>query len=97
MNTRTENIDGCVYCAYCGKELRNYHNIICTTVSSSLVCNCEKAKEELGLYKQLENLYKYPLADSIIEIKVNKYRDELKGITKLTKTYTTIGGTYTHA
>ena len=79
MDTRTENINGYVYCAYCGKLLKEYSNFsICP--EPSLICDCEKAKEELELYKKLKDLYNYPLADNLVEIKVNNYRNELLGI-----------------
>lgn len=78
MNTRTENINGYVYCAYCGRLLKdpNYR----TYPELPLICNCEKAKEELELYDKLKKLYNYPLADNLIEIKINNYRNELLGI-----------------
>lgn len=44
-----------------------------------LMCNCEKAKEELKLYDELKALYNQPLADSLIEKKVDNYRNVLKG------------------
>ena len=79
MNTRTENINGDVYCAYCGKLLKEYSNFgICP--EPPLICNCKKAKEELKLYDKLKDLYNYPLADNLIKIKVENYRNELLGI-----------------
>lgn len=78
MNTRTENINGYTYCAYCGKELGNPHYAIYPNPPT--ICNCEKAKEELDLYKKLKDLYITPLAESLIEKKVQKYRNELLGI-----------------
>ena len=47
MNTRTETINGCVYCAYCGKELMNSNYRI--QPEPPTICNCERAKEELDL------------------------------------------------
>ena len=44
------------------------------------ICNCEKAKEELDLYDKLRKLYNAPLAESLIDKKVQKYRNELLGI-----------------
>lgn len=78
MNTRTEDINGYVYCTYCGKLLRDPNYGIYP--EPPLICDCEKAKEELELYDKLKNLYKHPLADSLIEEKVNNYRKELLGI-----------------
>lgn len=78
MNTRTEDINGYVYCAYCGKLLRDANYGIYP--EPPLICDCEKAKEELELYDKLKNLYKYPLADSLIEIKVADYKNKLLGI-----------------
>lgn len=78
MNTRTENINGYVYCAYCGKLLKDPNYGIYP--EPPLICNCEKAKEELELYSNLKKLYNYPLADNLIEIKVNNYRNELLGV-----------------
>lgn len=78
MNTRTEIISGYTYCAYCGKELKNPHYGMCPEPPT--ICNCEKAKEELDLYKRLKDLYNAPLAESLIDKKVQKYRNELLGI-----------------
>lgn len=78
MNTRTEDINGYVYCAYCGKLLRDPNYGIYP--EPLLICDCEKAKEELELYDKLKNLYNHPLADSLIEIKVADYKNKLLGI-----------------
>lgn len=78
MNTRTEVISGYTYCAYCGKELKNPHYGMCPEPPT--ICNCEKAKEELDLYDKLKDLYNAPLAESLIDKKVQKYRNELLGI-----------------
>lgn len=78
MNTRTEVISGYTYCAYCGKELKNPHYSM--TPEPPTICNCEKAKEELDLYKKLRELYNTPLAEILIDKKVQKYRNELLGI-----------------
>ena len=78
MNTRTEVINGYTYCAYCGKELKNPY--LGTALEPSTICDCEKAKEELDLYKKLRDLYNAPLAESLIDKKVQKYRNELLGI-----------------
>lgn len=78
MNTRTEVISGYTYCAYCGKELKNPHYGMCPEPPT--ICNCEKAKEELNLYKKLRDLYNAPLAEILIDKKVQKYRNELLGI-----------------
>ena len=85
MNTRTEVINGYTYCAYCGKELKNPHYGMCPEPHT--ICNCEKAKEELDLYDKLKNLYNAPLAESLIEKKVEKYRNQLLGIKELTYHY----------
>ena len=78
MNTRTEIISGYTYCAYCGKELKNpYYGMY---PEPPTICNCEKAKEELDLYDKLKDLYNAPLAESLIEKKVEKYRNQLLGI-----------------
>ena len=78
MNTRIEVINGYTYCAYCGRELKNPHYGICP--EPPMICNCELAKEELNLYTKLKELYNSPLAESLIEKKVQKYRNELLGI-----------------
>ena len=78
MNTRTEVINGYTYCAYCGRELKNPYYGMCPEPPT--ICNCEKAKEELDLYKKLKDLYNAPLAESLIDKKVQKYRNELLGI-----------------
>lgn len=85
MNTRTEVISGYTYCAYCGKELKNPHYGMCPEPPT--ICNCEKAKEELDLYKKLKDLYNAPLAESLIDKKVQKYRNELLGIKEATYYY----------
>lgn len=85
MNTRSENIDGYVYCAYCGRELKNPNYGICP--EPLIICNCEKAKQELDLYDKLRTLYNAPLAESLIEKKVQKYRNQLLGIKEPTITY----------
>lgn len=77
MNTRTENINGYIYCAYCGKELKNPCYGICP--EPPLICNCEKAKHEMDLYEQLKELYNAPLSDKLIEMKVDEYRKQLTG------------------
>ena len=98
MNTRTENIDGYIYCAYCGKELENPHWSMCPEPPT--ICSCEKAKQELNLYDQLRTLYNAPLAESLIEKKVQKYRNQLLGIREPTVVYAggitamTLGTTY---
>jgi len=78
MNTRTEVISGYTYCAYCGKELKDPH--FCMYPEQPTICDCEKAKEELDLYKRWKDLYNVPLAESLIDKKVQKYRNELLGI-----------------
>ena len=85
MNTRTEVISGYTYCAYCGKELKNHYYGIYPEPPT--VCNCEKAKEELDLYKKLKDLYNAPLAEILIDKKVQKYRNELLGIKEPTYYY----------
>lgn len=77
MNTRTENINGFIYCAYCGQLLKNpnYGSV----PEPPLICRCEKAKKELKLYDDLKNLYNSPLADNIIDLKVELYKKSLKG------------------
>ena len=77
MNTRTENINGYIYCAYCGQKLKDPN--FSMYPDPPLMCNCEKAKEELKLYDELKALYNQPLADSLIEKKVDNYRNVLKG------------------
>lgn len=86
--TRVEKINGTTYCAYCGKVLQNrtdFDNLNLTTgmpVSvdareNDLVCDCELAKEELSLYDKLGELYKHPVHERLIEIKVSIYRNKL--------------------
>ena len=78
MNTRTEVFNRYTYCAYCGKELKDPYCGMLPELPT--VCNCEKANEELALYEKLKELYNTPLAESLIEKKVQKYRNELLGI-----------------
>ena len=82
MNTRTEIINGYTYCAYCGRELMNPNYRI--QPEPPTICNCEKAKEELDLYNRLKELYNTPLAEILIDKKVQKYRNELLGVRKPT-------------
>ena len=79
MNTRIERMNNKAYCAYCGKELRDYSYGICP--EPPLVCNCEKAKREFELYEEIMSLYNTPLAKSLVEMKVSDYRNKLLGIT----------------
>ena len=76
IETRVERLESCVYCAYCGKELSN--SVYRLDPPRQLVCNCDKAKEELSLYERLRQLYSEPLADNLIEMKVNAYRYKLQ-------------------
>ena len=102
MNTRTERMNNKAYCAYCGKELRDYNHGICP--EPPLVCNCEKAKRELELYKEIRELYNMPLSESLIDMKVSEYRSKILGtyVPDCT-TYTTLGspitlsGSYGHS
>lgn len=82
MNTRSERIDYVTYCAYCGKILEDNRYGGCCSANMSVICNCEKAKEELAAYDKIKELYNEPLANDVIEAKVNAYRDKLLGITK---------------
>lgn len=87
--TRPETIEGTTYCAYCGKVLQsrseNYMDLNLTIGQAplqyrqekDLVCDCELAQEELSLYDKLGELYKRPVHDSLIEIKVSIYRNKL--------------------
>lgn len=78
MNTRTERMNNKAYCAYCGKELRDYSNrFIHSYYGLPIVCNCEKAKRELELYDELKKLYDAPLAESLMDMKVEESRDML--------------------
>lgn len=76
MNTRTENINEFIYCAYCGKLLKNPN--YAKYPESPLICSCEKAKKELKLYDELKELYNSKLADNIIDLKVELYKKRLK-------------------
>lgn len=87
MDTRTEVINGYTYCAYCGKELENPHVGMCPKLPT--ICDCEKAKEELDLYKKLRDLYNAPLAESLIDKKVQIYRNKLLGIKEPIYAYAT--------
>ena len=78
MNTRTERIHNNIYCAYCGRNMRDMNYGICP--EPPLICNCDKAKEEMRLYDELKRLYNHPLHDSLIDKKVEIYKNKLKGI-----------------
>ena len=78
MDTRYEYIDSVAYCVYCGKILDDQRCV--AYPKPPLICNCEKAKEELKIYDNLKRLYREPLAEKLVEIKVNKYRNKLLGI-----------------
>ena len=87
MNTRIEIINKNKYCAYCGKLLSKYTDdmVLLTHTSSSydyrpipdIKCDCEKAKLEISLCEQIKELYNSPIADNLIEMKVNDYRNKL--------------------
>lgn len=79
MNTRTEKIDNTIYCAYCGKILKDEIYGFSTYPEQPLICNCKKAKIELELCDELKKLYNAPLADSLIDVKVGAYRNALVG------------------
>ena len=80
MNTRTESMNNKAYCAYCGKELKDYNNCyIHDYPIQPLVCDCKKAKRELELYNELKKMYNAPLAESLIDMKVEMYRNSLLG------------------
>lgn len=95
MNTKIERIDNVIYCAYCGKELKNYNASYSVFPEPELVCNCKMSKEELKLYEKLKELYNAPLAENLIDIKVENYKSELMGIRKPNKTYATFGNSIT--
>lgn len=76
--TRTETIGNSVYCAYCGKLLHSGDYII--SPEPYVGCDCESASEEKDLFNQLRKLYLKPIADSLIEMKVDAYRNKLKGV-----------------
>lgn len=77
MNTRIEQMNNKVYCAYCGKELQDKRFSLYP--NQPLICTCEKATRELELYDELKDLYNVPLANSIIDMKVEAYRNKLLG------------------
>lgn len=76
--TRSENINGKVYCTYCGRLLKDPNFGVYP--EPPMFCNCEKALEELKLYDKLKELYNSPLAENLIELKINDYRNQLLGI-----------------
>ena len=81
MGTRIEIIDNHIYCAYCGKLLNMPEGMVLYYPSATdYTCDCEKAKEELELCKKIKELYNLPLAENIINIKVEKYKNQLLGI-----------------
>ena len=82
MNTRSERIDYVTYCAYCGKILEDNRYGVCSATNLPVICDCENAKEELSTYNKIKELYNEPLAENVIEAKVNAYRDKLLGIPK---------------
>lgn len=45
-----------------------------------VICQCEKAKEELRLYDEIKKLYNEPMHESLVEKKVEIYRNELLNI-----------------
>ena len=77
MNTRIEQMNNKVYCAYCGEELQDKRFPLYP--NQPLICTCEKATRELELYDELKDLYNAKLADSIIDMKVEAYRNRLLG------------------
>lgn len=78
IKTRTEKINDVTYCAYCGKVLRDESNAMYHTwPEPPVVCQCEKAKEELRLYDEIKKLYNEPMHESLVDMKVSIYRDQL--------------------
>lgn len=73
--TRMIEINRNYYCAYCGKLIKdnNYH----ITPERPCICDCENAKAELALYDTLAKLYTLPIANNLVEMKVNAYKDAL--------------------
>lgn len=81
IKTRTEKINDVTYCTYCGKVLRDESNAMCHTwPEPPVICQCEKAKEELRLYDEIKKLYNEPMHESLVEKKVEIYRNELLNI-----------------
>ena len=81
METRIEKIGNHIYCAYCGKLLNiPERTALCYPNITDYTCDCEKAKEELELCKKIKELYSLPLAENIINIKVELYKNRLLGI-----------------
>lgn len=75
--TRIETIGDTTYCAYCGKALHTNNYSIYPEVT--IGCDCELATQEMDLFKQMQSLYARPLADSLVELKVEAYRSRLRG------------------
>ena len=88
VRTRTETFNGTIYCAYCGKILNDGSSAISCYPEQPLTCDCEKAKQELRLYDELKALYNSPLAENLIEKKVEIYRNSLLGKSELSSTIT---------
>ena len=90
IKTRTETINYVTYCAYCGKVLKDESNAAYHIwPEQPAVCGCEKAKEELRLYDEIMKLYNEPMHETIVEKKVEIYRNELLGQTAKSETYAT--------
>ena len=81
MDTRTQELNGYFYCAYCGKELKNANFSMWPT--PDLKCDCEKAQEELKLYADLKALYSSPIAECLVDKLVDNYRNELLGVKRV--------------
>ena len=80
IKTRTEKINDVTYCAYCGAVLRDENNTMYHTYPEPpVICQCEKAKEELRLYDEIKKLYNEPMHESVVEKKVEIYRNNLLG------------------
>lgn len=77
MNTRTEQIGSVTYCAYCGAPLQDNNCGYSIYPQPPLICTCEKAQEELDVFEKLKALHRIPIAESLIDMKVQCYKEAL--------------------
>ena len=80
ISTRTETINNNVYCAYCGKLLKDNNSGIHIYPEPPVFCMCENAEKEKEIYLQLKKMYEMPMHEDLIEMKVCMYKNKLLGI-----------------
>ena len=79
FETKHIKINENTYCSYCGKVLRD--GSFLSSRWASVICECEKAKKERSLKFELDSLLRTPLAENLVELELERYKNELLGKT----------------